>query len=165
MNMKKLILAALSAMMLLTAAGCTVSGHNLEPAVPSPSDAPDNTLGITLTAENVTPTGLTLVCTQSGGEVTGELMSGSYYSLELYTARGWEPAKYAKGINPEEVAWTAESWVINMGGEVRWETNWEWLYGKLPAGWYRVGKEILDWRAPGDFDRHMTYAVFEVKQP
>lgn len=32
---------------------------------------------MSLTAKNITSTGLTIVCTQSGGELTGELQTGS----------------------------------------------------------------------------------------
>ncbi len=161
--MKKLILLLLSTGMLL-AAGCVMPGSLNEDAVPSLSDTPDNTLGVTLTAEDVTPAGITLVCSHTDGKSTGELSTGSYYSLDRYTSRGWEPVKNIQGIDPEEIAWTAEAWVINMNGETRWDVNWEWMYGSLPSGWYRVGKEVLDWRAPGDFDRYMTYAVFQVTQ-
>ena len=41
--------------------------------------------GITLTAENVIPTSAKIKCTQSGGEPTGELQTGSWYILETWT--------------------------------------------------------------------------------
>ncbi len=50
-------------------------------------------LGVTLTAEDVTPNGLTLVCTQSGGAPTGELQTGSRFWLEVYSESNWFPVK------------------------------------------------------------------------
>ena len=44
-------------------------------------DSPDD-WGLTLSVSDVTATGLTVIFTQSGGNPTGELMTGSYYRLE-----------------------------------------------------------------------------------
>ena len=40
---------------------------------------------------------------------------------------------------------------------VRWEIDWEWLYGSLPDGIYRLGKEITDFRSTGNYD---TYRIW-----
>lgn len=45
--------------------------------------------GIQLSARDVTPTGMTLICQQSGGEPTGDLHTGSYYSLEKKVKGDW----------------------------------------------------------------------------
>lgn len=42
-----------------------------------------------LTAKNITPSGLTIVCTQQDGEPTGELQTGSYYGLEMLQDGEW----------------------------------------------------------------------------
>lgn len=116
--------------------------------------------GLTLTAENVSPTALTLTCTQSGGSPTGKLQTGSYYSLEGLEGEGWTaveqiPQEYA-------VAWTEEAWAIPMEDSVQWTVDWAWLYGSLPAGTYRLGKEIMDFRSSGDYDQQMLYAQFTI---
>lgn len=117
--------------------------------------------GITLTAENVTPSGMIIRCTQSGGEPTGELDTGSWYILENWTQEnGWKEMPY---VIDGEFAWTSEGWTIPMNTSCEWEVNWEWLYGKIPAGKYRVGKEIMDFRGPGDFDKAVYYAEFEIE--
>ena len=43
----------------------------------------NETWGVTLTADNITPTSVTIKCTQSGSEPTGELQTGSWYILEV----------------------------------------------------------------------------------
>lgn len=121
-----------------------------------------NEWGLTLYAEDVTPTGLTIVCTQSGGSPSGELNTGSYYVLEKAEAGTWVAVDYA---HPElEVGWTAEAWIIPMSDTVEWEADWEWLYGSLPAGHYRIGKEVMDFRAAGDYDKAYYYAEFEIEE-
>lgn len=116
--------------------------------------------GLTLYAEDVTPEGATIVCTQSGGSPSGELATGSYYVLERAEAGKWEALDNAQEM---EVGWTAEAWIIPMEGTAEMEVDWEWLYGSLPAGHYRIGKEITDFRAAGDFDKEMYYAEFEIE--
>ncbi len=116
--------------------------------------------GIQLTADKVTPAGLTLVCNQSGGNPTGELTTGSYYNLEVIENSQWHAVKMIP--QKHDIAWTSEAWIIPMNDSREWEVNWEWLYGKLPSGNYRIGKEITDFRGTGDYDTTVCYAYFEV---
>ena len=114
--------------------------------------------GVTLVVADVSPTGLTLICQQRDGTPTGELSTGSFYRMERLEADQWVaveelPSEY-------ERAWTSEAWLIPMDGTTQWTVNWNWIYGELPAGTYRIGKEIMDWREPGDYDRQMQYAEF-----
>lgn len=118
----------------------------------------EETWGIELRVENVTPTGATIKCTQSGGEPTGELQTGSWYILETWTQeQGWIEAPYFA-----EVGWTQEAWMIPMNDTCEWEVNWEWLYGTLSEGKYRIGKDITDFRGIGDYDNAIYYAEFEI---
>lgn len=128
-----------------------------EPAVPgvvdkAPSSGEAVFPGLALTCEDVTPTGLTLVFAQEGGE---ELITGSYYSLEEFTADGWQPVE----MLPQEydVAWTDIAYLISAEGESRFPENWEWLYGALEEGSYRIGKQII-----GGAGQSMYYAYFVI---
>ena len=118
-------------------------------------------LGIELTAKDITPTGLTLVCTQSGGAPTGELMTGAPFWLHNYTEDGeyWSKTPEKNG----EAVFTMEGWGIPMNDSVEWEVNWEYTYGKLPPGKYRIYKEIMDFRGTGDYDRYNAYAEFTIE--
>ena len=46
---------------------------------------------------------------------------------------------------------------------MEWQTDWSWLHGELPAGEYRIGKEVMNFRGTGDFDEMPYYAEFVVK--
>jgi len=113
--------------------------------------------GIQLSAREVTPTGMTLICQQSGGEPTGDLHTGSYYSLEKKVKEDWVEVE---GL---DVGWTTEAWPIPMNDTIKWEVDWEWLYGELPIGRYRIGKGITDFRETGDYDTRMYYVIFEIE--
>ncbi|MBQ7874391.1 MAG: hypothetical protein IJ306_04420 [Oscillospiraceae bacterium] len=114
--------------------------------------------GLALSVKDVTPKGLTVVFNQSGGAPTGSLDTGSYYSLERWENGEWAEVKKEPG--DAEFMWTLTAWLIFMEGTTEMETNWELLYGELPAGIYRIGKEVSDFRGTGDYDKAMFYAEF-----
>ena len=118
--------------------------------------------GITLVAENITSTSAIIKCTQSGGEPTGELQTGSWYIVENWTKEnGWKEMPY---IIEGEIGWEDEAWMIQMNDTCEWEVNWEWLYGSLPAGKYRIGKNIMDFRGTGNYDNSIYFVEFEITQ-
>ena len=118
--------------------------------------------GITLEAEDITPTSLTIQCTQSEGNPTGELNTGSWYIVENWTQEnGWKEVDY---VIKDNIGWTMEAWLIPANSTSEWEVDWEWLYGKLPVGKYRIGKEIMDFRETGDYDKAVYYAEFEITE-
>ncbi len=117
-------------------------------------DAPDD-WGVTLSVKNVTPTGATVVFTQSGGNPTGELTTGSYYWIEY---EGEERAFVIDG----DIAWTAEAYVIPKDGKFEMNVDWEWLYGELEPGVYRIYKGVSDYRGSGDLDDKTYSAEFTV---
>jgi len=116
--------------------------------------------GVKLTAKNITPSGLTIVCTQQDGEPTGELNTGSYYGLEVLRDNKWVTVE----MLPLEgdLAWTAEAWVIPADTEIEWEVNWSRIYGEIPAGSYRISKSVMDFRDTGDYDEKTYYAGFDI---
>ena len=121
----------------------------------------EETWGITLTAEKITSTSAIIKCMQSAGEPTGELHTGSWYILENWTQEnGWKEMPY---VIDGEIGWTQEAWIIPMNDSCEWEINWEWLYGKLPIGKYRIGKEITDFRAAGDYDKAVYFVEFTIE--
>ena len=116
--------------------------------------------GVTLTAKNVTPTGLTIICTQSGGEDVAQLHSGNYYRLEQLNGEHWDECEI---VFVGEYAFTAEAWIIPLEDSVEWHTGWEWLYGELAPGTYRIVKEIENFRGTGDYDEAEYYAEFTIE--
>ena len=116
--------------------------------------------GVKLTAKNITPSGLTIVCTQQDGEPTGELNTGSYFGLEVLQNGEWVAVELLPMEG--ELAWTSEAWMIPNNAETEWEVNWSRLYGELPAGNYRISKSVMDFRGTGDYDTKAYYAGFDL---
>ena len=113
---------------------------------------------LNITAENVTASGLTLVVTQSGGFPNGTLTTGQPYFLQKKENNTWV------SIPPilEAWGWTTEAWVISENDTVRWDVNWEWLFGKLQPGQYRIGKDIYAEISPGNHEQAVYYVEFEI---
>jgi len=114
--------------------------------------------GLTLSVKDVTESGLTLVCTQSGGELTGELQTGSDYKL-IVLKEAWEDVPTII----EDYGWTAEAYMIAKDDVTEFEIKWEWLYGKLPTGTYRLVKGFTDFRESGDYNNFAYWTEFEIK--
>lgn len=127
---------------------------------PQPIEPEKADWGITLSVKDVTPTGMTLVCSQSGGEITGELECGCDYSLLVNSNGVWNAVPYLV----DEVAWTSEAYYIPMNDSIEFELKWERLYGELPAGTYRVVKGFMDFRGTGDYDTETYHTEFEITE-
>ena len=113
--------------------------------------------GLTLTVKDVDPAGCTVVFTQSGGNITGELQSGTYFTIEEYKNDQWKELDTLPGG-----VWDDLGWIINNDESTEFENDWQWLYGELPAGRYRISKTVHDWWAPGEYDEKIYYAYFEI---
>ena len=127
---------------------------------PSTIEAYQDPWGVKLTAKNITPSGLTIVCEQRDGEPTGELNTGSYYSLEVLRDGEWVAVELLPMEG--ELAWTSEAWMIPANEEIEWDVDWSRLYGELPADCYRISKSVMDFRGTGDYDTKTYYAGFDL---
>lgn len=155
--MKKYISWVLLLVLALSLAGC---GRGEKAEYVQDAETPD--WGITLTAENVTPTGLTIRCTQSGGAPSGELQTGDWYELQQQSGSGWLRLDY-KDLETDEVGWDSVAYLIPMDSSPSWEVDWQWLYGQLSPGQYRIAKEVMDFRGSGDYDKAIFCAEFTVE--
>ena len=162
--MKRYIALALALVLSLSVAGCAPQTATPPSETPSaemndvPSPLPEYDWGITLSLDHLTRTGATIICTQSGGNPTGELDTGSYFIVERLTENGWE--EMARQKLDGELAWTSIAYLVNRDGITEWSVDWEWLYGELPDGHYRIGKEFMDFRGTANYDTMMIYAEF-----
>lgn len=116
--------------------------------------------GIMLYADKVTKKGLTLRIEQFGGNPTGELSTGEWFKLEKTVNDEWQEV----ATNPLiDYAWHAIAYKINKNDITKLDVEWEWLYGELTPGFYRLSKEIMDFRATGDFDKEIYQVHFTIE--
>lgn len=120
--------------------------------------------GLNLSVENVTSTGLTLVVTQSGGEPTGELQTGEAYRLITLVDGTWktvEELPLPEGIDGR--AWNSIAYLLPKEETREFEINWNWIFGELPNGTYRLIKEFMDFRKTADYDTAEYWIEFEIQ--
>ena len=154
---KVLFVLTLISVLILASCGKKTSGE-------VPSIIQDNlpNWGITLTVEDITSTGLTLVVTQSGGEPDGELQTGSPYHLDKLVGDKWEAVEEAplpEGVDAR--GWNAMAYIVPMGTSTDYEINWEWLYGELSAGTYRLVKSF-DLCEYGEYESFSYWVAFAI---
>ncbi len=154
--MKKLAVLLFVSVLVILIAGCSNESEN----EPDNSENQAN-LGITLSAENITPEGMTVVISQSGGEPTGELMYGSDYNLKIWKNGAWEKAPYI--VDEEGIAFTSEGYMLPIGKSATQEITWEYFHGSLPSGKYLLSKTFMDFRGPGDYDSAVYSVEFEIQ--
>ena len=85
-------------------------------------------------------------------------MMGCDYKLEKMVENEWQSV-------PEiidNVAWTAEAYMIKNGDVTEFEVDWNWLYGEMEAGTYRISKSIM-YTPPGSLETATYYVKFDIK--
>ena len=123
------------------------------------------TWNLEVKAADVTPSGLTFMFIQHGPFAEGDranLMYGSEYTLQVRNGQSWEEVP----IMPQdyEIAWTTEAYLIEVGKTYQQKIDWQWLYGTLSAGEYRIGKTVSLNRAPGDSETHTFWTEFTIPE-
>lgn len=115
--------------------------------------------GLTLSAKDVTPSGLTLVCTQSGGEPSGDIMTGEDYYLIVWKKGHW------RMVMPviENYGWNSLAHWITKNDDTEFKIDWKWLYGELEPGTYRLVKEFMDFRKTADYDEAIYWVEFVIE--
>ncbi len=89
-----------------------------------------------------------------------EYTYGEYYDIQVQKDGVWYSLKHII----DNAAFHARGIIAPPNETSIWQVNWEWLYGQLPAGEYRIVKDILDIRAPGDLTKYYLAAEFEIKE-
>lgn len=117
-------------------------------------------IGLDFSLENISPSGATLVFNQYDADApTGELIYSDDFVIELLKGGKWEEAP----ITIEgEYGFNAIAIRIAAGDKTENYMKWEWIYGELAPGEYRISKSILDFRKSGDYDKYTIYANFAV---
>ncbi len=90
---------------------------------------------ITMTIDNVTPTGATILITDNTGE---ENVYGEWYRIEKFENETWQEVE----VVAENPVFTAIGYLLDENNQLELQVNWDWLYGSLNSGRYRLIKEI-----------------------
>ena len=101
-------------------------------------------------------TGLTLTVKNETGKI---YTFGSAYWVEKWIEDNW----YQIPDIVENVAFSAEALRLDENGKKEMDVNWEWRYGILAPGNYRIIKDCICPGASGDFDTYYVADNFVIK--
>lgn len=85
---------------------------------------------------------------------------GEAYTLEVHLDNRW----YLLPVIVEgEYGFQDIGYDLPPDEMIEMEINWEWLYGTLTPGEYRIIQEVLDVDEPGDYETYTIATEFEVE--
>ena len=103
--------------------------------------------------------------TSTGGDVEirnatdKEITFGEWYEIQTIVEGKWVPMPYIV----ENVGFNEPAYYAPKDETVIWKAEWNWIYGELPKGRYRIIKDMLDFRGTGDYTKYYLAAEFEIK--
>lgn len=125
------------------------------PVLPSlPETLPDG-ISLSVLPGSITPGGASFRLFHN---TNANLQFGSAFTLQKKKDGAWENLPYAI----ENGAFTMEAYYLPKGDPRTLEIRWDWLYGELPPGEYRLVKTVADFRGTGDFDDYTLAAEFVI---
>ncbi len=103
-------------------------------------------IGVLMELHDITPSGAVVRFYQYDTMFEGELLYGQAFQLLQEVNGEWQEVPTII----EDYGFTEEGYSIPNGGESEMETNWEWLYGELGPGTYRIRKKVIELRGNGN---------------
>lgn len=94
------------------------------------------------------------------GKPKGTLMTGAAYTIQKKQNNEW---KDVPTITDAPVQWKGVAYQIPMDDSFVMDINYEYIYGELSEGEYRICKNVDDYIEPGNQTQKTYYYNFEVK--
>lgn|SRR5690625_3832930 len=125
---------------------------------PTQYDVVNNFEGVSMDIikESVSPAGLTVIFTNNSENLG---IYGDYFILEQKIEGTW----YQVPTTVDEYGFDDIGYELAPSTSREFLINWDWLYGTLQVGEYRIIKDMLDFRGPGDFDKYYLAAKFAIE--
>ena len=162
--MKRIVLFIISVMCVVFLAGCSylfgtsddfVSEITIVTESADTEEIPDD-WDIRMTTENISADGLKLKAELFGAK-DREINTGAEFWLDVRTEDGWQEAQR---ITDEDICWNAIAYVVTDTQPAEWDIGWEFIYGTLEDGQYRIGKKFFD----ADGNIKYCYSGFEIAE-
>lgn len=99
--------------------------------------------GLSFQVEEATPTGLSLRCTQAGGQQLGTLVADCFRLYQRTSGQSeWSVPPALDGSEAQVVSLSQAQ--LPSDGTAILQLEWEEAYGALPSGEYRIALHLLD---------------------
>ena len=87
-----------------------------------------------------------------------DLQYGEWFDIQRRVDGEWYSLSYAI----DNVGFHQVAYLLPKGETSIKTITWDWMYGELPSGEYRIVTDVMDYRAPGDFDKYYLAEEFEI---
>ncbi|WP_228550169.1 immunoglobulin-like domain-containing protein [Salinibacillus xinjiangensis] len=104
----------------------------------------------------VSSTGLTVIFENNSDK---QCVYGEEFWLEKKIKGNWYQVPIALDGN---YGFNSIGYNLDPSDVKEWTVDWDWLYGSLDPGEYRIVKDILDFRKAGDYDKYYLTADFTI---
>lgn len=161
MKHKYLILFFLTlSLCIFTACGAQTAVSEADAAAETPAAVPESgDWEPKLEVETFSDSGATVIFRQTHEDPDLLVLCGNDYILEEYTDDGWKPLP----MLTQNVNWVENAFVVTA--IPRDEIDWQWLYGQLPGGHYRIGKTVTLHMNGENAATTLVYGEFTLKKP
>lgn len=92
-------------------------------------------------------------------ETDMNIQYGEWFEIQVLMGDAWVKLPYVI----ENVGFNEPAYNAPKNETAVWEVQWEWIYGELPEGTYRIIKDVMDFRGTGDFTKYYLADEFEIK--
>lgn len=116
----------------------------------------DDLSGVTMKIKEntLTNTGATVIITDLSNRKN---IYGTPYRIDKFEDNKWKELEL---VTSDTVAWTAIGYYVDEYNQLEFNINWEWLYGKLNKGKYRI---VKDTSTQGEGTTHYITAEFTIE--
>ena len=108
--------------------------------------------------ETISEEGLTLIL-QNKSDL--EYIFSEDFFIQKKTGSSWEDVKPI--LKEGQYGFQDIALMLPAHDSANWAVDWNWLYGSLEKGKYRIVKQVIGDAAPGDTQAHYMGAEFEIK--
>lgn len=146
-------------LMVLSGCGSSTNGQSTGTAdwEPTNYETVNNFDGVTMTIKEgtVSSTGLTVMF-ENASDKQGTY--GDHFWLEKKIEGNWLQVP----VIIDDYGFNDIGYELAPSETETFTVDWEWLYGSLETGEYRIIKDILDFRGTGDYDKYYLAAPFTI---
>jgi hypothetical protein len=124
----------------------------------TPYETINNFDGVTMTVNKETASAAELTLAFENNS-NSQCTYGEFFCLEKKINGRWYQVPVAIEGN---YIFNDIGYELASGDSGEWAVNWDWLYGSLDVGEYRIVKDILDFKGSGEYDTYYLAAEFTI---
>ena len=125
---------------------------------PTTYETVKNFNGVTMTVKEGTTSSASLTVAFENNS-SSQCIYGEYFLLEKKINENWYRVPVVIEGN---YGFNLIGYDLASGDDGEWSVDWDWLYGSLNTGEYRIVKDILDFRGSGQYDTYYLAAEFTI---